>query len=129
MRKTNGNRRQMFSWSCHLVHRPNPCDNVYCGSGQCREGICECHSGYTGARCDIPRTYQYFVIEERLSMSFLFFLSQLIFVRVLIVFMEHVTKDDVHAMKDIQDIIVTHHVRDETIQSGRTKKRMNFCFS
>lgn len=38
-----------------LVYRPNPCDNVYCGYGQCQEGICECHSGYTGARCDIPR--------------------------------------------------------------------------
>ena len=40
-----------------VVHRPKPCDNVYCGYGQCRDGICECHSGYTGARCDIPRKF------------------------------------------------------------------------
>ena len=40
-----------------LVHRPNPCDNVYCGYGQCRDGICECQSGYTGTRCDIPRKF------------------------------------------------------------------------
>jgi len=39
---------------CREVYRPNPCDNVYCAFGQCREGICECHSGYTGAQCDVP---------------------------------------------------------------------------
>jgi hypothetical protein len=39
-----------------LVYRPNPCDNVYCGFGQCRDGICECHSGYSGAQCDTART-------------------------------------------------------------------------
>ncbi|CAF1082643.1 unnamed protein product [Adineta steineri] len=39
---------------CRETHRPNPCDNVYCAYGQCREGICECHAGYTGTRCDIP---------------------------------------------------------------------------
>jgi hypothetical protein len=43
--------RQRF----HLVYRPNPCDNVHCNQGQCRDGLCECHSGYTGAFCDVPR--------------------------------------------------------------------------
>ncbi|CAF3881254.1 unnamed protein product, partial [Rotaria sordida] len=39
---------------CREVHRPNPCDNVHCVYGYCREGICECHSSYTGPRCDTP---------------------------------------------------------------------------
>jgi hypothetical protein len=38
-----------------LVYRPNPCDNIYCGYGQCREGLCECHGGYSGSRCDVAR--------------------------------------------------------------------------
>jgi hypothetical protein len=58
----------------HLVHRPKPCDNVYCGYGQCREGICECHGGYTGSRCDIPRK---FIQKEKIIelFGFLFFSS------------------------------------------------------
>ncbi|CAF3471666.1 unnamed protein product [Rotaria sp. Silwood1] len=39
---------------CREIHRPNPCDNVHCTYGYCREGICECHSGYSGTRCDVP---------------------------------------------------------------------------
>ncbi len=39
------------------VYRPNPCDNIYCGYGQCREGICECHGGYSGSSCDIARKF------------------------------------------------------------------------
>jgi hypothetical protein len=38
---------------CREVYRPNPCDNIYCGYGQCREGLCECHGGYTGSHCDV----------------------------------------------------------------------------
>ena len=38
-----------------FVRRPIMAMIVYCGFGQCREKICECHSGYTSARCDIPR--------------------------------------------------------------------------
>jgi hypothetical protein len=40
-----------------IVYRPNPCDNIYCGYGQCREGICECHGGYSGSRCDVARKF------------------------------------------------------------------------
>lgn len=38
-----------------LVYRANPCDNIYCGYGQCQEGACICHGGYTGTRCDVAR--------------------------------------------------------------------------
>lgn len=34
---------------------PNPCENVYCGYGQCRDGICDCQAGYSGHQCDIGR--------------------------------------------------------------------------
>ncbi|CAF4826814.1 unnamed protein product, partial [Rotaria socialis] len=39
---------------CREFHRPNPCDNVHCNYGYCREGMCECNTGYSGPRCDIP---------------------------------------------------------------------------
>ncbi|CAF0944400.1 unnamed protein product [Adineta steineri] len=38
---------------CREAQRTNPCDNIYCGFGQCHEGYCECHGGYSGPRCDI----------------------------------------------------------------------------
>ncbi|CAF1382216.1 unnamed protein product, partial [Adineta ricciae] len=43
-----------FGDDCREAQRPNPCDNVYCGYGQCHEGYCECHGGYSGIRCDVP---------------------------------------------------------------------------
>ncbi|CAF2066583.1 unnamed protein product [Rotaria magnacalcarata] len=39
---------------CREFHRPNPCDNVHCNYGYCRDGNCECHTGYSGPRCDLP---------------------------------------------------------------------------
>ncbi|CAF4222241.1 unnamed protein product, partial [Rotaria sp. Silwood2] len=39
---------------CREYPQHNPCDNVYCGHGQCREGVCVCYTGYTGPSCEIP---------------------------------------------------------------------------
>jgi len=54
-----------MDWIVISVHRPNPCDNLYCGYGQCREGICECHGGYSGARCDVARKYSCFFLFKK----------------------------------------------------------------
>ncbi|CAF1947203.1 unnamed protein product [Rotaria magnacalcarata] len=39
---------------CRDYTAPDPCSNIYCGSGECRNGICECYGGYTGSQCEIP---------------------------------------------------------------------------
>lgn len=57
--KVTNKSRQVKVWKISMisVYRPNPCDNIYCGYGQCREGICECHGGYTGSQCDVARKF------------------------------------------------------------------------
>ncbi|CAF3511313.1 unnamed protein product [Rotaria sp. Silwood1] len=39
---------------CREYPPANPCENVYCGYGQCREGACICYTGYTGPTCEVP---------------------------------------------------------------------------
>lgn len=92
-----------------LVHRPNPCDNVYCGYGQCHEGICECQQGYSGSRCDTPRTYGPSTATRRVSS--LSFSSQLTFAPVSTVTTERATKVVVRVQKATREPIAKLKVR------------------
>ena len=37
--------------------RPDPCDYVACGVGECVEGICDCPEGFTGENCEIEECF------------------------------------------------------------------------